>query len=83
MTGRPPVTIGRADAVCVPVMMDRIELWLRRAEPAVLDSLAVSFYGEVTPRARQWTRELISDLRYYSTALAFALREASPGDNGF
>ena len=81
MTGRPAVTIGQADAVCVSVMMDRIELWLRRAEPGVLDSLAASFYGEITPRARQWTRELISDLRYYSTALTFALREASSGDD--
>jgi hypothetical protein len=81
VTGRPAVTIDRADAVCVSVMIDRIELWLRHADPGVLASLAASFYGEPTPRALQWTRQLISDLRYFSAALTFALRAGEDDDS--
>jgi hypothetical protein len=42
----------------------------------VIASLAAFVYGQPTPRALCWARELTSDLRYYSAVLSCAIRAA-------
>ncbi|HXW46285.1 MAG TPA: hypothetical protein VEL03_15970 [Streptosporangiaceae bacterium] len=81
--GRPRrrVSLDEADATSIAVALSGIENWLRRAPDDVVASLAASAYGKPTPRALQWTRELISDLRYYSTVMALAVRDNDPGDD--
>ena len=71
-----PVSLEAREATSIAVMLDTIENWLRRAPDDVIASLAASAYGEPTSRAFGWARELISDLRYYSAAMTFAIRAA-------
>ena len=70
------VSLNAREANSITVMLDTIENWLRRAPDDVIASLAASAYGEPTPRAFGWARELISDLRYHSAAMALDIRGA-------
>lgn len=79
MTGRRQVSIDQTDATSIAVALSHLELWLRRAPAEVTASLAVSVYGEPTQRALGWARELISDMRYYHTVLACAIRADDTG----
>jgi len=74
VTGRRQVSLDIVDATCTASALGSIEAWLRRAPEEVIASLAASVYGEPTPRALCWARELTSDLRYYSAVLSCAIR---------
>jgi hypothetical protein len=76
VSGRRQVSIDAVDATCTATALASIEAWLRRAPEEVIASLAASVYGEPTPRALCWARELTSDLRYYSAVLSCAIRAA-------
>ena len=80
MTGRRPVPVDSVDVTAIAVVLDHLELWLRRAPDPVIADLAASVYGEPTGRALSWARELCSDLRYYSGVLSCALRAGDHGD---
>ena len=75
---RHPVSLDAASATSTAVALSGIETWLRRAPDDVIASHAISAYGAPTPRALSWARELISDLRYYSAVMSFAVRTADP-----
>ncbi len=81
MTGRRQVSLDAVDATCTASALASIETWLRRAPEEVIASLAGSVYGEPTPRALDWARELTSDLRYYSAVLSCAIRAAGNPDD--
>lgn len=83
MTGRRQVSVDAVEATSVAVALSVIETWLRRAPEEVIVSLAASVYGEPTARARCWARELVSDLRYYSAVMAFAVRADDSEQNPF
>lgn len=83
MTGRRQVSLDLTDATCAAVALSSIEEWLRRAPEEVIASLAASVYGEPTPRALGWARELTSDLRYYSAVLSCAIRAGDPEGSPF
>lgn len=75
------VSLDEADATSIAVALSGIETWLRRAPDDVVASLAASTYGKPSPRALQWARELISDLRYYSTVMALAVHAGNDPDD--
>jgi hypothetical protein len=83
VTGRRQVSMDAADATSAAVALASIEIWLRRAPEDVIASLAASVYGEPTARALGWARELVSDLRYYSAVLAWAVRADDPEGTPF
>jgi hypothetical protein len=76
VSGRRQVSLDAVDATCTAVALSSIEEWLRRAPEEVIASLAAFVYGQPTPRALCWARELTSDLRYYSAVLSCAIRAA-------
>ncbi|MGH3406269.1 MAG: hypothetical protein ACRDRJ_27785 [Streptosporangiaceae bacterium] len=78
MTSRRQVSLDSVDATSIAVALSGIETWLRGAPDNVIASLAEYAYGEPTGHALSWARELISDLRYYSAVMSFAVRAADP-----
>jgi hypothetical protein len=82
VSGRRQISLDATDAVCTAVALASVEEWLRRAPEEVIASLAASVYGEPTPRALEWARELTSDLRYYSAVLSCAIRAAGDPAEG-
>jgi hypothetical protein len=77
---RRQISVDAADATSIAVVLGSIEIWLRRAPDEVIASLACSAYGTPTARALAWTRELVSDLRYYSAVLSCAVRADDTDD---